>query len=1464
MRIHRIAHLVGVVVLVNCIGPSIFGGNPFELSVRGAVQVALGPPEAVAAGAAFSLDASPLQDSALVSDLEPGSHLLQFRPLPGWIEPSDRDILIVGGAKRDLAFEYTRLQSFYFKGVPPQTAHAGTPLRIVIRSSDAGDPASPPPGTKLSFSASPQPAGAISFDPDAGEFRYQVAPEDRRDFTVTFRAATPAGPAEGTVVISPAPALPPEDTVLHFDRPMPDPLSRDYLQIREAKSATPETFNHRGDVTTRSVSISGRHLLFEAGSTLSDLHARYDGDDDIKEFKLYADLITIRSPLRIPGAHVEIHARELRFEKHGLINVTPRDWFAGKPTDVAVEDDPGTPENESVAKNGANGLASPPMEVFVEAFHSDPDPQNPGVPPRRFILRGARAQDAGEGRDGRNILQPGTVFCGTFNGIYIVYAICTLSDGTVVGECGLGFPHAENAVSAGVPGLGGAGGTFTSALGPDMAPFLDLDRGADGARGLDRAGGIVSPKTFYMETATTTRGGEPCDVVSHTKVTTRAGAAAVAPGPFRPCSCVAYRELTDAEITLECEAIATVAVADCPAECRGRPTCIRACEAEGDNLRAECLANPDAFLPKETRCMEWRCAGEPGRVVQSTDPGAWLHPHLVRSTLLYVKDAYLNERIPEAQAILEEYRELILALKGSLPPGQEADEFFQLLQEIDSLLHRMGANLDYFGNPVTWVPLLSFEANLAAFEEEVERAIPTLYLGYWVQAAARQAGRTRDAAIEARARLEQEINALAVDHALAQEEMPALLAEAEALDGKVTEVTANLVALEANLERRAQENVNERHKVPFWKKALGVLGGVTKIIPLGQPALGYVGVGLGLLSKFDPDHPLANLDKLPDLIKAVKSNPYALCAKGKAEESKENPRKENKLTLTERARACHASSKLGITDIREALKETKADKTEVEAELEKLRAADPVFLGTTQEIEKLNAEKQRLGERIASTLDRLTKFASAVNENELAIDQLDRDLTGALDALDHRSVLYVADMVRRSTDRLLSYQYLMARAYQFRTLKPYTGNLHLERIIERVRELIDFQDSAPVISPAQFDVLKSIYLEEVGRIAKDIFDDLGANGPEHSEPVSFRLTAQELATLNSEKTLEIDLAKKGLFGANQEDLRIVSIEQLPQVRVIGTLGTTATLRLRLEHSGFSRISRRGDTYLFTHYRTERVNPITWGAVHDALSGTTTETRISAATDSLLRFLLNLPSAESVILYSLPSATAKLVLSREVTADNGVDLEVEALTLKVTYDYASASTANRRLEVQVSDDLGPRILLDRSDQNGRQDGLGGFVRSFAGPGTVQLEAPATHGSWTFDHWELDGLEAGGGAAMSRLIEVSLNTDRRALAIYRSTQPQRGNLFWRGDSNGDGAINITDAVSILAFLFTGGVEPGCKDAADANDDGSLNITDAIFVLGYLFLGGEGPPAPGFHVCGADPTADQLENCLFEACR
>ncbi len=87
------------------------------------------------------------------------------------------------------------------------------------------------------------------------------------------------------------------------------------------------------------------------------------------------------------------------------------------------------------------------------------------------------------------------------------------------------------------------------------------------------------------------------------------------------------------------------------------------------------------------------------------------------------------------------------------------------------------------------------------------------------------------------------------------------------------------------------------------------------------------------------------------------------------------------------------------------------------------------------------------------------------------------------------------------------------------------------------------------------------------------------------------------------------------------------------------------------------------------------------------------------------------------------------------------------------------------------------------------------------------------------------------------------------------------FIRGDFNADGLYDISDAIGLLTYLFTGGVVL-CDDAADANDDGLINVADGIYILNSLFGAGPLPPAP-HPACGPDPTADALGCASFPPC-
>ncbi len=90
-----------------------------------------------------------------------------------------------------------------------------------------------------------------------------------------------------------------------------------------------------------------------------------------------------------------------------------------------------------------------------------------------------------------------------------------------------------------------------------------------------------------------------------------------------------------------------------------------------------------------------------------------------------------------------------------------------------------------------------------------------------------------------------------------------------------------------------------------------------------------------------------------------------------------------------------------------------------------------------------------------------------------------------------------------------------------------------------------------------------------------------------------------------------------------------------------------------------------------------------------------------------------------------------------------------------------------------------------------------------------------------------------------------------AAYVLRLPLR-RLFRRGDVNGNGSVDISDAIAALESLFSGYRAFGCRDAVDANDDGVIDVSDPIVILNHLFTGQVAIAPPGPTRCGEDSAA------------
>jgi hypothetical protein len=69
---------------------------------------------------------------------------------------------------------------------------------------------------------------------------------------------------------------------------------------------------------------------------------------------------------------------------------------------------------------------------------------------------------------------------------------------------------------------------------------------------------------------------------------------------------------------------------------------------------------------------------------------------------------------------------------------------------------------------------------------------------------------------------------------------------------------------------------------------------------------------------------------------------------------------------------------------------------------------------------------------------------------------------------------------------------------------------------------------------------------------------------------------------------------------------------------------------------------------------------------------------------------------------------------------------------------------------------------------------------------------------------------------------------------------GDNYICGDANGDGSVDISDAVYLIAYIFSGGGAPNPLLAGDANCDAAVDISDVVYLIAYIFSGGQAPCA------------------------
>ena len=740
--------------------------------------------------------------------------------------------------------------------------------------------------------------------------------------------------------------------------------------------------------------------------------------------------------------------------------------------------------------------------------------------------------------------------------------------------------------------------------------------------------------------------------------------------------------------------------------------------------------------------------GVPGHFELIDRPYAYIHPNYISAILRQVNDAFINNYLEYAYKTCRDYRNLIEKYESSSEwENCNTEEQAQLqnnLIEMGDMLFKLEQGLDYFGNPKGWVPLLSFEVLLENYNNEIDRAIPTLYMNYWLSrvdhtlenlvAVQQLAVSNKEAEIQD---TQNSTNKMVLAIPKLQDQIKEVETEIEIVNQRINEIEARLMA-------KAKRSVKKKNRIKkagsicrsianavsvcgSWGAAIGTAMNVASNIAFASNTIQqYTGIDTSPVNNFYND--ASNIIGKPGSVDLSKLDSIISNIPWKEIGNDANMLSTQFKNINEVAGPLISN----VTGLAEELSHSSTPQNEVEQVFNSLCSKDPEWNELKADLKSLIVKKEILSNSLQQTFADISAATVSISDGLIALDGLKRNVFKGNSKRDLNAMQYLAKMEQQAKNRLLKYYYYMRKAYEYRLLKPYEGKeFNLVGMFERFESL--GMALGDVIDEAAYQSLGSIFREAISNMAEDIIDEYSANYPEQSAPISIVIPKEQLDIINNDESYTLNFHEMGVFAPDEENVRIVNLGiQHIETHIDGWVGYSGYMDLNMTHSGISQFRKDGQIYWFDHMSRTSTSPHTWGVRYDAVSNESTTIEPSAASASLLASILK--NSGNIMLFSRPSAWGDINLSKKVHTSGGADIVIDSLVLRLQYDFTRRPNSLRNIDITANEDLLPYIACSAEDINGRTNGNGILYRSYRMSNQpVTFSAIEKYGTYHFLNW-----------------------------------------------------------------------------------------------------------------------------------
>lgn len=914
--------------------------------------------------------------------------------------------------------------------------------------------------------------------------------------------------------------------------------------------------------------------------------------NNVSEVVIIAETIMISTDFKFPGAKVFINADELSFVRDGKIITTPKE-------------DPLFPE---YGANGNAGKDGGDIILNVKKL-------NLGEGQVRFELNGGKGQAAGLGKNGAS-------------GVSI-----SPLHGNVIKECTIATSSCSE------PEFGEIYGTpVTTCRGSERLPTNGADAMSPGLPGIGgNAGTLYLSDEFKISSAIENRPGQLGESAPEVK-----GGA-----PGTPQNSV-LRNITTHHFKGHCKSGGG-----------GKPSARTTTSIANDQVIATTLKGRDSAPQSITNSAKVGIIVDIRDNVLSENENLLINGDMRRVRLEYSKDLYRNNFFAEARETLNKIGE----------GKSTALEELLVTDEMNLLLNQLNSNKDFYGLDLALAPVISLEASMNIYKQNVRTSMNTIAMVAATQNSILSAKEKMDKLIVQKNQLSNQMEIAYKNHETAYMMIPTLEIKLVDLEQSKQALEEALQKIEAEITAEANRNIHSTEKKKKILGGLKLIATLATVSPLGAPAAQIIGTSLNtiidLSQKKDVDWQ-GTLKEGYGIYKDLKKVDWQashdswnkIYSSLDKEVFLSNNKIEKKRTMAYLTHL-HETTKPLTDEIKKYYDNTLSKKVpanQYEAETERIKSIHPLFKELVGKLNNIQQKKIEFENLLSQVNNSLVTSKSEIIRDFAMVTALETQEEDFVEGLNFSLGEILTKIDKDARNRLLKYKGALIKAYQYRTLMPFPGDLDLENINRSIKNFAIKGDKNPPV-----DNLIQVYEDDVAVIGQSLFNYIqSGNFKEYENEYTLDLNNNELEALVLGKTVYLDLTKELELFSNKENVRILSIEM---DSFNAETVTTKSADFIVTHLGTSILTKNGRDYLFNHLNES--NPATWISRLDLSLNSSVLLKESSSNASLLMSILDRDSRDGTLLFNRVGAKGIFALKLK----NAQGAVLNQGTLKVNYTYS---------------------------------------------------------------------------------------------------------------------------------------------------------------------------------------------------